>query len=283
MAARKQQLIGALISFALLGYATTVQAYTFSIDNFRVNKNGSLLFNDPFTDGSPPPSAPNFANGTPASYSVFGTLGPESGGTLTIDSSGAGLSFNPLGQPRLFQRARLLTNIDPTNLTLGLKDDDTFSVTGRFDLILPGPLTERYGIRLSDQSSTNVGDDVLDLSVRRRSDGTLAVQLRRLDFAGGTITNIASTPLDSAHDQIALTLSRLSATNDAITASFFYLDGGVPGLTTTFAATPDIFNGENWTRADFSASTPVPEPSVLLLLGSSLAALVGWSRKKFNG
>ena len=88
------------------------------IDNFSVVKNGTVLFNDPFSDGIPPPNAPNFANGTPASYFVPGDFtGKEGGGLLRLDTAGAFVGANSF---RL-QQALLLTNVDPNNLALGFK------------------------------------------------------------------------------------------------------------------------------------------------------------------
>jgi hypothetical protein len=54
---------------ALVPFGTTAQGSPVFIDDFSVTKNGALIFRDSFSDGVPPPSAPNFANGTPASYS----------------------------------------------------------------------------------------------------------------------------------------------------------------------------------------------------------------------
>lgn len=62
-------------------------AYTYSVDEFSVTRNGALIFDDPFSDGGPPPSAPNFVGGIPATYGMLGSLGPEAAGKLTLQSS----------------------------------------------------------------------------------------------------------------------------------------------------------------------------------------------------
>lgn len=279
---KKAQLFSGLVGAGLVLTLLHPAAVALSVDNFSVVKNGALLFNDPFSDGVPPPNAPNFANGTPASYSVLGTL-DEAGGKVNLDTAGAATTPG-IGGPGLFfiERGLLLTNIDPTNLALGLKNNSTFSVTGVFDLVVPRPNQEYYGVRFADFATNVQGNDLLDLAVRRGGDGIARVQFFRLDQIADTFTSIAAVPLAPGHDQISLTLARTTLANDEITASFFYIDGGVPGPTTTFMATSDIFNGENWTRAEFHFVTPAPvvEPSTLIFLGVGLAGLTGvaWRR-----
>jgi hypothetical protein len=178
----------------------------------------------------------NFAGGT-AAYLTQGTLGPESSGKLTMDSSGAVVVFNFNENAfRAVQRARLNTAIG-ANINNGLRSDDTFSVVGIFDLILPN-IQERYGIRLNDASSGMEGSDILDLTVTRRLDGNLAIQFRDIDDPANTNILIDQALLDPQHSQICLRLERPEATDNSIFASFGYLNGGgVCGSFITFANT----------------------------------------------
>jgi hypothetical protein len=257
---------------ALVPFASSAQASPVFIDDFSVTKNGVLLFADSFSDGVPPPSAPNFTTGTPASYGVNGALS-ESGGRVRLETVGATV-FPPL----LFENARLLTNIDPLNLAAGLKSDDTFSVRGLFDLTVPTYNLEFYGIRLTEGGFT--ADDIVAIGVQRGSDGVDRVKFQRQP--GGSFDNF-DLLLDPGHDQILLDLTRASTGSDAITGSFAYVDGGVVGAVTTFGGTIDIFHGENFTRGEFAFFVPissVPEPSSLLLFGTGLVALAAGSWKR---
>ncbi len=274
-----------IVALFIMTQASAALAYNFTIDNFDIVKNGSTLFNDPFSDGNPPPSAPNFTSGAAATYTVTGTPGPESGGKLQLNSSGGALTSNIAENGfNLTVGARLNTSI--TGGATGLNSNSTFAVTGLFDLIIPGPSLlpnatgDRYSIRLNDAANNIEGNDIVLLQVVRLSNGLLAIQFRDLNDLANSNNLIASLPLDTNHDQIALRLSHLSSSNNAITGSFAYVDGGVFGAFTTFAPTIDIFDGETFTRANFQAQSTVPEPSSLLLFGSGLMGLAGFCRKR---
>jgi len=267
-------------SLILVSLSPVAYAGPALIDEFSVVKNGITIFTDPFDDGVPPPSAPNFSNGFPASYFVTGTL-DEAGGRVRLDNVGAAvLPPGPFAPMRFFEQALLLTDRDPSNLELGLKIDDTFKITGRYDLTIPAVNVENYGIRLTDATPLNPGDNHVLISVLQGGDGVDRVVFLRIDLIAGTVTGLASTPLDTGHDQISLSLERLSLGSDAITASFNYIDGGVDGPTTTFGATTDIFNGENFTRAAFERVQPVPVAGSLILMGAGLAALGACSLRR---
>lgn len=271
----------ASLCIGLLGISSSAQAaYTFVVDNFNITRGGLGFFNDAFSDGTPPPSAPNFANGTAASYTVTGTVGPETGGKLTMDSAGG--APNPSGFLNNYQGALLNTNISTlaADSSKGLKSGYAFSVSGLFDLIAPGPVNEAYGIRLTDKTGTSNGVDTYTLGVRRESDNNLYVDFRQVNITSITSTTLEKIALNSAHAQILFMLERPDALSNAIHASFSYVDGGVVGSATTFSTTPTIFNSVNFTRAGFDAVTPVPLPAAAWLLGSGLVGLVAIRRKR---
>ena len=265
---------------ALIPFRSSAQASPVFIDDFSVTRNGALIFDDPFSDGVPPPSAPTFTNGVPASYFVSGTLN-ESGGKVRLDTVGAAIVPGiGIAQNFFFERALLLTNINPADLTLGLKNDDTLSVRGLFDLTVPTKNFEFYGVVLNDATGPDTGNDLLHVGVRRGGDGVDRVQFFRIDDVADIVSFFGGFLLDPAHGQILLDLTRLSTGSDAITASFAYVDGGVVGPFTTFGTTADIFRGENFTRAEFNFFTPVPEPASLILFGVGLVALAAGSWKR---
>jgi hypothetical protein len=239
----------------------------FVIDQFMIVRNGVTFFDDSFDNNIAPPDAPNLTGGTATSYSVTGEPGPEAGGklTLNLDDGEPTSNISETGS-LLTLRALLLTNIDQADLNAGIKSGHTFSVTGIFDLIVPSEVATRFGIRLSDATLTAEGNDIVDLEVVRRSDGLVAIQLRDLDDPANTDILIDQVLLDPGHDQIVLRLERGTLANNTIRASFAYVDGGVVGAFTTFANTVAIFNGENFTRAEFRASSAPTLETVQILV-----------------
>ena len=241
-----------------------------SIDDFSIIKNGNPFWSDDFNDDVLPSTA---------DYVIDGTVGPESGGRLTLDSTGAVPFTGAAGTSLLRQRVLKRSSTNPLDNN-GLRSDDTFAVNGIFDMSAPSVLGEFYGITLVDGIGGVAGNDNVQIIVRRTLADTLRIQFRAVDFIQGTTTVLEQAVLNLAgSDQISLTLSRLSNT-DPISASFAYGLSGIFGTSTNFRATTAIFNGEDFTRAQFQAVTPVPLPAAVWLFGSGLLGLVGIARRK---
>jgi hypothetical protein len=265
-------------------------AYQFQIDDFTVSKNDSTtsfsgaILHDSFSDGVLPPNPNFFGLGLP-DYSLVGVMGPEAGGKLMLDGSLGAITHDPKGNGFISQIATVLTNTDNTDFTKGLKSDDTFSVNGIFDLVVPMGNGEGYGVRLTDRTSLNAGNDQIQLFVIRDFGGQVHITLNEQSFIDGTSVNLASTFLDSSHDQIALRLSRNSLSSNLVTASFAYGDAGILGDYNDLGAQATIFDGEAYTRAGFMAfgfipAAPVPEPETYAMLFAGLGLLGFAVRRK---
>jgi VCBS repeat-containing protein len=255
------------VSRSTTGYSSN---YLFAIDDFAIDKNGVAgIFHDGFDTGAPPPSAPNFANGNSTSYLTNG-LFSEAGGRAILDGSMAGVFFG-IGTPdmRVGQLATLNSNIDPSNLVLGLKSHDDFTVVGRFDLIAPGEADQGYGISLTDRvpgtaPNNRLADGQVNFMVLRDASGVVSVQYDERDSVANTMTVVESVLLAPAagDDQIVLRLSHDDANPGVVYAAFDLLDNGFVTQTVAFAQAGHIFGAgtpgyagddENWTRAQFTA------------------------------
>ncbi|HEY0431863.1 MAG TPA: PEP-CTERM sorting domain-containing protein, partial [Pyrinomonadaceae bacterium] len=209
-------------------------------------------------------------------YNVQGTIPntAEAGGLLQLDSANGDLAANADGAPRLSVRVRLLSDISP-NLALGLKNDDTLVLSSLFTLATPGPDFSQYSVRFNDASAGNA-HQVLQLQVRfDASAGAPAIQYQLQDFDAGTITTLGTVPFapPPGADRIRLTLSRPSIANNDFFASFSYLSSGLVIGGSSFPTAGQMFEGENFVRAELNVSQAVPEPGMLALLFIGLTGL----------
>lgn len=284
-----------IAAIALGTAALCAQAAVYTLDDFQVVRNGALIFDDSFDDGLAPPQGTVFLGtttpGYPANRVVGDFTGAESGGRLQLDPSRRGLAtVNPItGLPDglLFQAAYLNVNTQstPDTAARGLKLNHSFTVSGLFDLVTPGPTStlDAYGIRLADFDNTGTTgwNDVIDLEVFRSAQtGLPRLFFIDRDLRAGTRTVLGSVLLDpAAGDQILLAFTKPTVDDPTIVASWQYVAQGVAvGAPVLFAATARAFDGEVFTRPGFFAIASVPEPAGAGLMLAGLAVLA-WRRR----
>ena len=268
---------------AALGVVSSVPAWAivYHIDSFSEGTAAGAFFLDSFSDGIPPPSAPNFVNGTPAAYAVSGSFSPtaETGGKLAIDTSLGVFSTPFLGIT--------VQAVNATLITSGLTQGVNFFVQGRFDLSqLPVAPVENFGIRVGDIGIGN-GNGVVDLLLRPHNDNLVYIDLLERDFLNAVTTQIASIPLapllalHPTADQIDFTLGHAIGATE-MGAAYALLSGGSVLASSLISATAgNLFDGESTVRGGFfGVARAVPEPATLLLLGIALGALSFAGRKR---
>ncbi len=234
--------------------------YDYRADTLTITRSATgaagapVLYQDKF-DGSTPTSSAAFGSGF--SYTTPLVL---SGGRAVFDDEHATTAAG-VGTPDPFTTdsttLRTSRSADP-NDTTGLKKGGDFTVAAVFDLARPVDLRSYYGVRLTDRtvgntdpSLDNVGDDTLELIVRKGTDGIVRVTFWDVNQAANTVTTIATSTLAplAGDDQINMRLMH-AAGSSTITAAFDYLSAGVVTHSGAFTQPGYLFGGDTATTAD---------------------------------
>ena len=235
-------------------------AFSYTVDDLSIVKNGTQIYNDAFAQA--PPASSTISNSGVATPIVFATLGStwtegtNNAGQAAAVLSSTGVAQNPVNATTDQVYALLATNTDPTNTTAGLKEGAAFTVSATFDLT-PTPYGS-YGLQLNNGTSTHTPDQVVNLFVQSGSNGSTIVSLIDSDPAAGTSTVLASQTLTTAElassNEVEFQLSH-AANTTAITGTFELLDNGTVTLgPTTFTPTGTMFaNTDNWAQVAIGA------------------------------
>jgi hypothetical protein len=278
----RKSLLSGLVAVSAAVWAVPSLATVASIDQFTIIRNATPFFSDSFSDGIEPPSAPNFAGGGPANYIVLGAIAgtAESGGVLQLDTGNGVSTVNALGVGRIETQVRLATNIDGTNLDAGLKANDTLSLAGIFTLSpLAGALNPQYSVRFTDAAAGEIHQAVQMQVLLDTSTGLTRLRYIIQDFDTGTLTVLGNSLLSApaGADAILLGIDRFDAAGGDFFGSYAYVTNGVVGPRTSFSQGAQMFQGENFVRAEFNVSdgfiAPIPEASTAALMLSGLMAL----------
>ncbi len=247
-----------LVVLSALALANSATAFQFSASKFQVNRNGATLFTDTFDGSSTPPAAPNFANGSAATYALHGSFATPSNGRLRFTSGNADISTaNP---NFVTNRLKLKTDNDPTLTSKGLKPGASFEAIAVFDLSVPANRNEGYMVELGDQETGLLGSDMVRLGVYSNSSGAKLIRFWKNNNTTApqpTSTEISSVPLDSSHQQIQLRLSKADAASNLVSAAYAYIDNGSVGPEVAMSGSTPIFTVNGFSRASLLAFTPI--------------------------
>lgn len=277
----------ALATGLLAGSAATAATPVMTVTQLNVYRDGTsadwLLGNsrwlaDGFDNGNALVGPAYTGTTTAALYQLRGadagvdpaTLAWEADSALHLDATHAALATNALGQQG--RSVRLVLGTSNVEWQQGFVQSRSFAASIRLSLdSLPG-VGQSFGLRFTDGFSNN--NDYAELSVFRDVQGTW-VQLRKQDFALGSITPIATVALAPVANaaQLVLSLAHGTPGGSLISGSYNFADASGALLSPSFTGLGSVlaFNGENATRLELRATAPVPEPaSALLLAGGGL-------------
>ena len=232
--------------------------FSYAVDEFTVSDGLGKSFTDTFNNG-PPPIGGLFGSTLLAfqtssgGSSGGGSTWSESGGQAIMSSSGAAYNGTDDSVQAIFLTSNLPEGSGTGESNSGLKENDTFTVSGTFDLVVPQPSTS-YGIELNEVLPTpGTTTQQVQIQVFGTANGGAQVHLGERDPATGVFTLLASYTLTAAqlsgNNQIELDLVHATANSTAISGSFELIDNGTQTFSDTFSQTGTSFANSTAVRA----------------------------------
>lgn len=260
---------GAALTWSVSGSASGYSSnYRYALDDLSIVKNGAAYFHDGFLNSAPVgpvPLAPAFADGTAASYQGPGRYSVQ-GGNLVLDGAFAGAS-NGVGIARLIagQPLQLNSDINPNDLSRGLKSTDNFTVEASYSFGSntsgPNDIWQSVGVTLNDRTVGGVlpnqlGNDLATVRAVRDASGGISLQFSQLNAVADTATVLQTIPLAGLTqnpDHAIFRLTHDAASPGVVHASVDLLAGGSTFASFSFNEVAHIFTDENWTRVQLAA------------------------------
>ncbi len=233
--------------------------FSYAVDEFKVSDGLGQSFDDTFSNGAPPIGGSFGSNlvafqtssgGTPNGGSTW-TVGINSAGQPAAIMSSSGTAYNGTDDS---VQAILLTSNQPESVSnSGLKEDDTFTASGTFDLVVP-QFDTSYGIELDEVLPVpGTTTQQVQIQVFGTANGGAQVHLGERDPATGVFTLLASYTLTGAqlngNNKIELDLVHGTVNSTAISGSFELIDNGTLTFSNTFSQTGTTFADSTAVRA----------------------------------